>query len=889
MPGRQLRIQHRRGLVEDRLRFVQRPGVQQHHEHADPAERVLQRRRGPQPRVRQHPPRGLQRRRMLAQLAARTRQIRPRDAAQPAIGRVGIGQRIQRGLRAGRGLRVVAQVVLRAAAVDVDRREHRDLVGTQSRLGGARAIEMRQCLAVAAEVGQHRPEVVVDGGGDHAAFAEQLLGAIARALRIGQCGLRLAFDLAPARQRQPGFDPQRRCRLQTGFGQRQQRLAALRALRRRFAAFAGGVEPRDRQFDREAALRRCGGGQRLRLAQRTLGLGEIAPFDRRLGLQQQRGRQRLRILAPLSFAQRAHPRERGFGVRVAFQRVQRLPARGVRTRQQVVVAAVAQPLRRPWLGEQPQRLVGGFQRRLRIADRDVDLRDRDDRGDGAPRGIQRTRVAAVAQPLAFALQQRFDPRLRLRIAARRERHQQRRLQILRQQRVLLRRQCARALDRQLQHERHRQQRRGARAEQRPAIASAEFPAARPPRLRRGGEHAAFEKLFDVHAQRRDRRITIIWIVRGRAGDQPRQIAVEGAADRGIRQRRCRWRAIRPRIAGRGVARASRQRAVAQHLDQQQAGHVDIGGGGQRAAVAQLRRGVDRRERRCAFAAVFGRVAVVQRPADAEVDQRGRAVGAHQHVRGFEIQVQDQALVGVLDRQTDLPEQLQPFALRRPPFGQIAQQRLAFDVFHDEVGRAVAGFAAVDQAGDAAMVQRGQQRAFAGGPAPQGRGGGAVQALERDPLRAAVDVAFGQPHAGHAAVAQFADQSIAADRLQAGVVHGQRRQQRRAQRVVGRVVVGQQGIDGVADRRILLGRPQPRRARLRRHRQRGVEQGFDSGKGVGHRKGLRGAECVRLSAGRPGEAGPVTAGQRPRPDSAAWRPTAGSSARRARSAGRVRPC
>ena len=187
-------------------------------------------------------------------------------------------------------------------------------------------------------------------------------------------------------------------------------------------------------------------------------------------------------------------------------------------------------------------------------------------------------------------------------------------------------------------------------------------------------------------------------------------------------------------------------------------------------------------------------------------------------------MQDQALVGVLDRQADLPEQLQPFNAATPAFGQIAQQRLAFDVFHDEVGRAVA----VSPRRSGRRCRDGSARPAArvrGRPAPQGRGGGAVQSLQRDPMRAAVDVAFGQPQPAMPPW-PVRRSAVTDDMLRAGVVRG-RAAAARAQRlsVASSLAAAHRRV---ADCRfwpaVSNHAARPSAAATARH-----EQGFDSGK------------------------------------------------------------
>ena len=114
---------------------------------------------------------------------------------------------------------------------------------------------------------------------------------------------------------------------------------------------------------------------------------------------------------------------------------------------------------------------------------------------------------------------------------------------------------------------------------------------------------------------------------------------------------------------------------------------------------------------------------------------------------------------------------------------VGVDALAVDVFEREVGLAVLGDAGVEQAGDVRVVQRGQDLALARHAFGQpGAAPGTVGQLERH-LAALQHVgALGQPHAGHAAAAELAQQAVGADAFGRGL--GPRR------REVGRLDLGQ---------------------------------------------------------------------------------------------------
>ncbi len=124
---------------------------------------------------------------------------------------------------------------------------------------------------------------------------------------------------------------------------------------------------------------------------------------------------------------------------------------------------------------------------------------------------------------------------------------------------------------------------------------------------------------------------------------------------------------------------------------------------------------------------------------------------------------DQALVGVLHRPAEQQEELQ--ALRRvelPQLGILAE-RHPFHVFHDEVGEAVGGGAAIEQARDVRMVEPGEDLPL-GAEAPHDRLGvhPAFQDLERDTFVERVVVAHREINRAHAALAELAHEAVGAD-------------------------------------------------------------------------------------------------------------------------------
>ncbi|MEM9593506.1 MAG: hypothetical protein AAGD06_04560 [Acidobacteriota bacterium] len=89
--------------------------------------------------------------------------------------------------------------------------------------------------------------------------------------------------------------------------------------------------------------------------------------------------------------------------------------------------------------------------------------------------------------------------------------------------------------------------------------------------------------------------------------------------------------------------------------------------------------------------------------DAEVQELGAPLLSHQDVAGFDVAVDHQVGVGVLDRGTDLQEEAQPPLDPQAPASAVDIDGLPFDVVHDEVGQAFVGVAAVEELGEVGVV------------------------------------------------------------------------------------------------------------------------------------------------------------------------------------------
>ena len=108
-------------------------------------------------------------------------------------------------------------------------------------------------------------------------------------------------------------------------------------------------------------------------------------------------------------------------------------------------------------------------------------------------------------------------------------------------------------------------------------------------------------------------------------------------------------------------------------------------------------------RRCAFGVAQFR--------NTKIQQLGRTVFGHQDVGRFDVTVNDQVLVRIVNSGTNCLEQSQPFINRQSVQIAIGVYAHPVDVLHDEVGNAVAGCAAVVKARDIGMFEVGEKLAL----------------------------------------------------------------------------------------------------------------------------------------------------------------------------------
>ena len=92
------------------------------------------------------------------------------------------------------------------------------------------------------------------------------------------------------------------------------------------------------------------------------------------------------------------------------------------------------------------------------------------------------------------------------------------------------------------------------------------------------------------------------------------------------------------------------------------------------------------------------------------------------------------------------------------FGRGEVDRAAVDIFHDQIGRAVVGDPAVDEPGDAGVLQLGEDLALAHEAGGGQRRQMGVQQLNRHPLFVEAVVADRAPDLAHAALADLLEQA-----------------------------------------------------------------------------------------------------------------------------------
>ena len=162
-----------------------------------------------------------------------------------------------------------------------------------------------------------------------------------------------------------------------------------------------------------------------------------------------------------------------------------------------------------------------------------------------------------------------------------------------------------------------------------------------------------------------------------------------------------------RRAGVAVAAATPGHQFAEEYTQR----VDVGRGGDRAAVELFRRGVGRRHRGMLRAGGLSVRLRFEQLGDAEVEQLDIALAGDQHVRRFKVAMHDQRAVRGFDRAADLHEQREPLAQVERMLARVLGDRRAVDQLERDVRDAGIGDAAFDEMRDAGMAQLRQCKAL----------------------------------------------------------------------------------------------------------------------------------------------------------------------------------
>ena len=150
------------------------------------------------------------------------------------------------------------------------------------------------------------------------------------------------------------------------------------------------------------------------------------------------------------------------------------------------------------------------------------------------------------------------------------------------------------------------------------------------------------------------------------------------------------------------------------LVEDDAEEVDVGDGGDGLTAELFGAGVLGRHETQGGGGVFGGGGGIggEDLGDAEVEEFRGAVGFDEDVSRFEVAVDDEVLVGVVDGRADVAEDTE--AIFGGKFLLVAEgvDGVAFDVLHDEVRTAIRGGAAIEEPGDVGVVEGGDDLSFA---------------------------------------------------------------------------------------------------------------------------------------------------------------------------------
>ena len=235
--------------------------------------------------------------------------------------------------------------------------------------------------------------------------------------------------------------------------------------------------------------------------------------------------------------------------------------------------------------------------------------------------------------------------------------------------------------------------------------------------------------------------------RARGQRRPRRLADKNCARQGDRIRR-----------GGRVGAATGEQAV-----EQRAECVDVGGGGRRLAAKLLGTGrLEREDARELGGLVQGQcvgAVGIDQLGDAEIQQLRFAFGGDQHVGGLDVAVHDEVAVGELHGVAELGDQPQPRRHRQAMLTAMLVDRLAIDIFHDEVGFALVAGAGVEQPRDARVLQIGLYLALGAEALLESGTCGAGQQLDRHLSAILRVIALGEVDPTHAAAAELAHDAV----------------------------------------------------------------------------------------------------------------------------------
>lgn len=164
---------------------------------------------------------------------------------------------------------------------------------------------------------------------------------------------------------------------------------------------------------------------------------------------------------------------------------------------------------------------------------------------------------------------------------------------------------------------------------------------------------------------------------------------------------------------RGSAAGAEREGGGQEALEDDAERVDIGGGGDRFAADLFGAGVfeGHGPEGRALGGGVGGVIGGEDGSDAEVEQFGCAVAGDEDVGGFEVAVDDESLVGVVDGVADLDEEFESVAGGKVSGKTVFINWLTRDVFHGDPGPAIGCGTGVDEAGDVGVVEDGEGVSF----------------------------------------------------------------------------------------------------------------------------------------------------------------------------------